>query len=496
MNTNMTIGKEATQGMLSGIKRATEAIRLTYGPKGVNAVVEQELYPYHMVANDAQTIIQAIEVEDPLEKRGLAFLKELSDKAHKDSGDGRKTTCILAEEILEAGFKSELTGLQLKEELDKLIPIIEQKIDEQKKTITEEEVEPVATIAAESKDIGQLIASIYKAIGKEGIIIPEGSGTYKTSYQIISGVRFADAGYLSPYMARDDEALKDGRTETKAIYKNPIILVTKKKIEKDQDIEKVANHCIKSNRALVIFTDDMDSNVAARMVATHRAKVLNILIIKAPVLWKNYVFEDFAKVTGSTIVEDASGVNWKNLDLPHLGTCEQITTDKDETIIIPSVDFSEHITNLKNNAAEDGNLLRLSWLQTKTAILKLGANSESELSYIRLKTEDAINSSRLALKDGVVIGGGVCLDEIALTGITNTTEVGKIIQKALMAPFEQNLKNMGKETQDWGDEVVDAASVVKNAVRNAIALAGTILTAGIVITLPPKKPEQNVKLPF
>lgn len=485
---NVVMGKFAFDGMLRGIKTATEAIRLTYGPKGVNAVVENEFYPFHQVANDAQTIIQAIEVEDPIEKRGLAFLKELSDKANKDSGDGRKTTCIIAETILEEGYKSELSGIQLKKELDELIPFIEQKIDEQKKTITTSEVESVATIAGESQELGKTIGEVYKSIGKDGVIHVEGSGTYHTSYSVIEGVRFMGTGYLSPFMVRDEQARKDGKRETKAIYENPTILVTKRKISHLNDINPLLETLSKQNKKdLVIFTDDMDSGVASIMVKAHQDKVMNILIIKAPTLWKQYVFEDFAKVTGSTIVEDASGVNFKNLELSHLGTCARITVDKEETTIIPSIDFSDHVAELKTNDDNDSKL-RLSWLQTKTAILKLGANNESELSYLRLKCEDAINSSRLALRDGVVKGGGVCLANVAIE--MSDTIAGNIVRNALCEPLSQNMKNMGIENISWGEEIVDASAVVKNAVRNAISLASTVLTTGIVITLPAKTPEQ------
>ncbi len=484
---NITLGAKATKGMMKGIKDATQAIRLTYGPKGENTVIENEFYPYHMVVNDAQSIIQAIHTSDPIEKQGLDFLKELSDKANKDSGDGRKTTCIIAEEILDAGYQSELKGLELKKELDLLIPFIESKIDEEKTVITEKEVESVATIAGESKEIGKILREIYEHIGKDGIILPEASGTFQTSYQFIEGVRFVGTGYLSPYMVHDEEAKKDGQKETKAVYEKPTILVTKRKINSIKEIDPLlASLQYEGKKDLVIFTDDMDSNVASMLIATHVAKVMNILIIKAPVLWKNYIFEDFAKITGSTIVEDASGINFNNLPLSALGTCGKIVVDKDEVTVTGIADISDHLEVLKAIDDTDSKL-RLSWLTTKTAILRLGANNESELSYLRLKCYDAINSSRLALKDGVVRGGGVCLANVALQ-LPNTT-AGAILKSALMAPLLQNLQNMGLKEPNWGDEIIDASTVVKNAVRNAISLASTILTTGIVINLPPKPQE-------
>lgn len=488
---NVVMGKEAIAGLMEGMFKATRAVRLTYGPRGLNAVVEHQFYPYSETANDAQTIIQAIHVTNPVEKIGLNYLKELCDRQDKTSGDGRKTSLIIAEEILTRGYESGLSGMELKRELDSLIPLIEQKIDDQKKTISEGDVEAVATIAGESAELGKLLGDIYKQIGKEGIIQPEGSGTYQTSYSIIEGVRFNGTGYLSPYMAHDEVARKEGRKETEAIYESPTILVTKRKISHLNDINPLLETLTKQGKKdLVIFTDDMDSGVASTMVSAHKSGVFNILIIKAPVLWKNYIFEDFARVTGATIVEDASGINFKNLELKHLGTCGKIIVDKDETTITGIADISDHLAELRKDGSDDSKL-RLSWLQTKTAILKLGANSESELSYKRLKCKDAINSSRLALKDGIVLGGGICLADVA--DQMPDTVAGGILQQALEAPLKQNCLNMGIEVPaefSFGNGVVDASTVVKNAVRNAIGLASTVLTTGIVINFPPKSSEQ------
>lgn len=492
---NTTVGKKSTEGMLKGIKLATEAVRLTYGPKGQNAVIENELYPFHEVVNDAQSIIQAIKVKDVsyeearVVNRGLGFLKELMDKADKDSGDGRKTTCILAEEITERGYNSNVSGLELKRELDSLIPMIEQSINAQKKSISEKEVHKVATIASESEEIGQILGEIYQNIGKDGIIIPEGSNTYTTSISYIEGVRFQGTGYLSPYMVRDETAKKEGRKETEAVYRNPTILVTKRKISHLNDINPLLETLQKQGKKdLVIFTDDMDSTVASIMIKAHQDGVINLLIIKAPTLWKGSIFEDFAKCTGATIVEDASGINFKNLKLEHLGTCGKITVDKDETTIIGISDISDHIAELRKNDDVESKL-RLSWLQNKTAILKLGANNESELSYKRLKAKDAINASRLALRDGVVEGGGIALYRVSQS-LPDTT-AGNILKEALQAPIKQLCLNSGIEIPEtFGENVIDASAVTKNAARNAIALAGIVLTAGIVITIPPKSAEE------
>lgn len=498
------IHENSTYKMNEVIQLCSCIVGSTMGAAGINVALEEELYPYVSITNDGATIIEKMKFIDPIEKIGHTFVKEATQRSNNNSGDGSSTTVVLLAKILDEGLKmkDKISPIQLKNEIDALLPIIEQKIDEQKRTITENEVEAVATISGESEILGKLLGEIYKKIGKDGIIQLEGSGTYETSVNYIEGVRFADTGYLSPYLVRDEEARKNGRIETKAIYKNPTILVTKKKIEHINDINPLLENLTKQGKKdLVIFTDDIDSGVASVMVKAHKERIMNILIIKAPVLWKGYVFEDFAKCVGATIVEDASGVNFKNLRLEHLGTCEKLITDRNETVLIGIQDMAEHIKTLKEEGSNDS-LLRVSWLTKKTAILKLGSKSETELSYLRLKCEDAINASRTALEDGIVAGGGVCLRNISKEMPNNTG--GNIMKIALEAPIQQICLNAG---YDWGNSngyeinegynaktgeivnmfaagIVDSAKVVKMAVRNALGVASIILTTNSGISIP------------
>lgn len=514
-NFRTNIHQNALYGISTGVSICADAVKGTMGAKGRNVFIEQEFYPFHIITNDGATIIDNIVLEDPLEKRGHALIKEATDRSNKNAGDGSTTTVVLIDAILKEGMKKGINTLEIKNSLDECLLLVEKSIDEQKKKITEKEVEQVATIAGESESLGKTLGEIYKLIGRDGIIHLEGSGTYDTSYSFIEGVRFFDTGYLSPFMVHDERAVKEGRKETRAVYENPTILVTKRKIQTINDINPLLQTIEErhqkgelKNKDLVIFTDDMDSGVASLMVKAHKEKIFNILIIKAPTLWKNFVFEDFARITGSTIVEDASGITFSNLKLSHLGTCGKIIVDKEETVVIGISDIKDHIAELQAKGDDDSKL-RLSWLTTKTAILKLGANSESELSYLRLKAEDAINASRLALQDGVVIGGGIAL----LNASKNLPDTigGQILSVALWIPFAQILNNAGStysatdpifggsigfnaktgEVSDmWKSGIVDAAKVTKNAVRNAIGVASTILTGSVAISIPRKTSEQ------
>ncbi len=478
------MGSDATLGMLQGIKIATDIVRETYGGSGSNVIVESHLNPGHMIANDAQTIIQAIKLTDPAQKRGLAFLQELCNRADKMSGDARKTTILLCEAIIKLGYDSGVNKLQLKRELDELTPIIENEIDQQTIKISVEEVSKVAATASESVETGALLQDIYTRIGKDGIIQPEGSGTYETSCKFIEGVRFDMSGYLSPAFANQDG---------KAIYKHPLILITKKKITTDDDINPLLSEFMTMNdrRPLIIFTQDMDSGIASMLVDLHKSKRLEICIIKAPTLWQNYVFEDFAKCTGATIIEDATGLTLKKIPLSALGTCDKITVDQDETIIVGTTDITDHIASLKAKG-DDESKLRLTWLTNKTALLKIGANSETDLSYKRLKLYDGIRSSESALRYGVVKGGGLCLESVSES--LPDTIAGQLMAKALKVPRSQIVLN--SDTLVVAGNVVDSAFVVKMAVRNAIGIASTVLTASSIIYLPDEPKKEPNSNPF
>lgn len=496
MPDNNILDKEKyLEGIMGGIHTISELIKPTYGGKGQNVVLESKLYPYHQVVNDCETIIQAVQLKDKGQKIGADFLKEISSKQDKLLGNGRKTTILMTDKLLQEANKYQTDKNKLKKELDDLIPFIESEIDKQTTQISVDQVESVATTASENPDTGKLLQEIYQKIGKNGIIQPESSNTFQTSYKFIDGVRFERTGMLSAFMVHDEQAKKDKVKETKAIYENPTILVTKKKIVNSDDINPILKSLSTAEKTnLVIFTQDMDSNIASSLINIHTAggyndiyggfHTMNILIIKAPVLWKDYVFEDFAKCTGATIVEDATGVNYKNLALQHLGTCDKIEVDNDETLIWGAKDISEHIASLQEKGDNDSKL-RLSWLVNKSAILKLGANSETELSLKRLKTADGIRSSQLALKSGVVRGGGLCLKEVA--DLLPDTTAGDIMKEVLKTPYNINIEN---GVVDIPDSVVDASMVVKASVRHAVGIASTVMTASSLVYIPELTPQE------
>jgi chaperonin GroEL len=391
-------------GFANGINICANAVKGTIG-KGSNVIIQHENYPYYICTKDAFSVIQSIKLENPIENQAVLMLKDATDSQNKRSRDGRTAMTLIADSILQESIKSGKSPAKINKEITELLPKIEDLILEQKKSISVDKIYKVAQTASDSERIGKLLGEIYKKVGKDGIIHVEGSGTWNDSVQYIEGTRFNDAGFISPYMVHDELAKKEGKKEYKAIYEKPLILVTKRKVEKVSDISPLIDLAIKENKALVIFTDDMESTIASNIVATHRAGIAKLLIVRSPTLWKNLVYEDFAKVVGATVIEESSGKNFKNLTFEDLGICDKIIVDKEETVVIGGQDITEHINELKTRGDNDSQI-RLMWLTTKTAILKLGANNEGELSFLRLKTEDAVHSSRLALIDGVVEGAG------------------------------------------------------------------------------------------
>lgn len=502
------IHTNALKGIATGMLIANNVAKRTMGPKGVSVCIEVDLYPFSMDTDDGATAIEHMEFTNPLEKRGLGYLKEGCQRSNDNAKDGSTATCgIMTTTVVEASESSE-SETDIRDSMESLYSFVEEKIDAQKKDISVEEIEKVASIAAKSKERGEVLSNIYKVIGKDGIIYPEGSETFDTSYSIIEGIHFKNAGFLSNFMVHDENAIQEKRPETKAIYHNPTILVTKRKITSLSDINPLLISLeAQGKNNIVILTDDMDTNVATLMINAHRSRIFNILVIKVPVIYKNSVFEDFAKCTGATVVEDASGIaSWKSLPLSALGTCDKLMTDANQTILIGTKDIKDHIADLKTKIDVESKM-RLCWLTPKTALLKIGSKSETDLSYKRLKYDDAIGSSQSALQEGIVPGGGIALYNVSK--LLPDTIGGRILKKALRTPFMQLCENsrIKPELDKIGGEmgydfatgkivnlvesgIVDSVGTVKNEFRNAIGIALTAITTPFLISKPEKTPDQ------
>ena len=486
-HSNTFRGNTTRAALVAGARTVASAVASTIGPKGMNAILRADAPPYYVVTNDGVSIAREIHMDDPMEELGADIMREVANRADKESGDGTTTTMVLADAIL--GDAGQSFGMEEKRSLDACVPLIDVLVDEQKKKIGTGEVKAVASISAEDEELGQVIQDIYERIGPSGIIELDVSGLRETTWEEKDGVRLRNCGYMMTYMPN-----KGG----KAVYSNPKILIARQVIKTLNDIDPIFKQLADSGiHELVMFVEDISPEVLQPLAYTHGKGIFKTLVIKAPMLWKDWLFEDFAAITGATIVGLENGIMMKNATLQHLGTCDKLVTGMDETIVTGIKDVSSHIEKIRELGGDDAEL-RVSWLQTKAAVLRIGANSESELSYKRLKAEDARNAAWLALQDGIVPGGGSMLASIA--DKMPDTVGGNILRKALKAPAAQIAKNAGYDLQIGADYsngmgfdankmefrdmfeagIVDPAGVVKNAVRNAVSVAGTVLTAEIV----------------
>lgn len=497
--------QEGREKVIKGIKKATSVIKGNYGAAGGNTIIEHPYYPFYATVNDGKTIVDAIKLADPIENIGASVIKEAGDLADKLSGDGRKTTMLLVEAIFDEASKLDAQPMEIKRSLNECLPTLLKAVEEQSRPITIDDVKSVATISAESEELGQIIQDAYKVIGKEGIIEVDTSNLPETYFEVVDGVRLRGAKCLGAY----------SWTETKkAVYKNPKILITKEKISTTAQLEPLFQAL--TNRGineLVIYCEDIDLSVASKLAITHLQGGFKTLLIKSPTLWKDWLYEDFALMTGAKPVDPTVGRTFKNLSLDDLGTCDKIVSTEDETRVIGIKDISEHLKNLEEmSLKDDQQKLRISWLNTKVAVLKVGANSETELHHKMKKAKDACHSSYLALKEGIVPGGGVALFH-AGKSLNPTESIGNtILNKALEAPQRQIIGNSGVDketitivprtvgfnvkTREEADMfeagIVDATLVIKNALINSVSIASTVLTMNGAIFLP--KQEENGRM--
>lgn len=493
-NSNVFIGREARDMVMRGVDMVADAVKTTLGSKGRNALLQEGVYPYHIITNDGISIAQKIQSRHPVENIGVNLMKEVADRANAESKDGTTTATVIAQAIAHAGIAVDATP-QVMKEMQACIPIIFESIESQKRPVAVNEVAQAASVSAEDPKLGATLQEIYEKIGADGIVSIEGSGTYETRYEITDGVRLRHCGFMAPYMS-------SGASVT---YKDPKVLITKARISTLNDIDPLFQKLSGAGvHELVMFVEEIDPQVIAALAFTHTNGIFKTLIIKAPTLFKDWLFEDFAAMTGATIVAADTGVGWKNVGLEHLGTCSKITTTRDTTIVTGIKDISAHLVRIAEEKQQQYEL-RMSWLKTRAATLFIGANSESELSYKRLKAEDAVGAAYLAMRDGVVPGGGVAL-YIASELMPDTTG-GRILREALKSPLKQIIANAGGTFDEgiaWGFQakgydsstgevvdmwkagIVDPAQVVKNSANAAISVAGTVLTTDVVITIPEK----------
>lgn len=495
MEDNLHTGNKSRSSLVNGIKKAASAVGSTMGTRGSNAIIQVIEMPGHMTTNDGASILGSIHFADPLEEMGKNILVEAVSRANKQSGDGSSTTTVLTAAIIEEGLKCTDNAIDIKRSLEEALPIVEEQIKAQSKEITVDTVAQVATISAEDEEIGNRIQDIYQQIGKDGIVYWDVSKTTEDSYSIGTGINIHDAGFLSAYMCDANDA---GQNTNQIRLKNPHILVTKQKITSAVDFEKIGAELFAKNITdLVVFADEVEPLVVPDLVKTRMMRGFRFIIVKMPTIWKDQWFEDIALATGASLVDPAAGLPMREVKMEHLGTVADIVITKSDTYIDGIKDLTDHVTKLQDEATEEATH-RASRLNTKTARYFVGAPSESALSYRRLKVEDAISAAYQALHGGIVPGAGNAMACVVLPD----TIGGRILETALLKPMLQIMENAGitiktepekgkgydTRTRELVDlieaGIVNPTNVEINAVRNAISVAATVLSAPTVVTLP------------
>lgn len=506
--------------LIIGIKKIARAVGSTMGTAGSNAIIEAIESPGHLMTNDGYSIANCIQLSDPIEEMGRKILVESINRANKASGDGSSTTCVLTAAIIEQGMKyiEKEHPMTIKRELEACIPVIEKSIAEQTRLITEPaQVKQVASISSEDEGIGQTISDIYAQIGPKGIIHWDVSKTAVDSYTIGKGITVEGATYYSPYMC---DVAENGQSTNQIRIAHPYIMLTKQKVATSADLNAIAALLnAKDVKDLVIFADEVDPLVVPDLLKTRLMRGFRIAVIKMPVLWKDQWYEDLSKATGAKVIDPAAGFSLKDAGLEALGRAGNVVVTRNDTYLDGIADVTEHTKALEEEGSDDSKL-RASRLNTKTARYFVGAQSDSALSYRRLKVEDAISAAWQALNGGVVAGGGITLFKAALR-MDDVTIGGRILRDALEAPALQIMLNTGIEeheaknnlatssfssaSSDLGFDtrtgkmvdmfeagIIDPANVVLNAARNAISVAAAILTAKTVVTLPREEQPQII----
>jgi chaperonin GroEL len=521
----------ARKKMKTGADKLANAVKITLGPKGRNVVLDKS-YGSPTITNDGVTIAKEIELEDKAENLGAQIVKEASEKTNDMAGDGTTTACVLAQALITEGLKNVTAGanpLAIKRGIDKGVKAVIENLRTISKPISKkEEMAQVATISAESSELGNLIAEIMTEVGKDGVVTIEESKSLGIQKEIVKGLQF-DRGYVSAYMVTDTERME-------AALEDPYILITSRKITSLPEILPILEKIVQTGKKeLVIIADDLEGDALATLVVNKLRGIFTALAIKAPGFGdrKKEMLQDIAAVTGAQVISDELGMKLENVELKQLGKARRVVAGKEKTIIVEGKGEREQIdariAQIKNEIKKtesdfDREKLqeRLAKLSGGVAVIKVGAATEIEQKARQHKTEDALAATRAAVEEGIVPGGGVAL--LKSVSVLNKLEVDgdektgiNILKRALEEPIRQIAQNAGvegavviekiKESQlpNFGFNaakmiyedmiaagVVDPTKVVRSTLENAASAASMFLTTEVMVVEIPEKKDKGM----
>ncbi|WP_370095807.1 chaperonin GroEL [Winogradskyella sp.] len=507
---------EARDGLKRGVDALADAVKVTLGPKGRNVIIGKS-FGAPQVTKDGVSVAKEIELEDELENMGAQMVKEVASKTNDLAGDGTTTATVLAQAIVKEGLKNVAAGanpMDLKRGIDKAVESIVKDLDKQSKKVgnDSDKIKQVAEISANNDDtIGELIATAFGKVGKEGVITVEEAKGLDTYVDVVEGMQF-DRGYLSPYFVTDSDKMI-------ADLENPYILLFDKKISNLQEILPILEPVAQSGRPLLIIAEDVEGQALATLVVNKLRGGLKIAAVKAPGFGdrRKAMLEDIAILTGGVVISEERGFSLENADLSMLGTAETVTIDKDNTTIVngsgKASDIKARVNQIKaqietTTSDYDKEKLqeRLAKLAGGVAVLYVGAASEVEMKEKKDRVDDALHATRAAVEEGIVAGGGVALvrakktlEKITTENLDETTGV-QIVNKAIESPLRTIVENAGGEgsvvinkvlegKKDFGYDakseeyvdmlkagIIDPKKVTRIALENAASVAGMILT--------------------
>ncbi|MAG12838.1 chaperonin GroEL [bacterium] len=541
MSKQIIFNENARMALKKGINNVADAVRITLGPRGRNVVLDKG-FGAPTITNDGVTIAKEIDLKDKFENMGAEIIKEVAQKTNDNAGDGTTTAVVLTHAIVNEGLKKTSMGVNamgIRHGIDAAAHEVVEALRGSAKPIqSKEEIMQVASISAESEEIGKIIADTIGKVGKDGVVTVEESQSFGIESEVVEGMEF-DKGYVSPYMITNGERME-------AEFKDSHILITDKKISSIQEIlpllEKLAQG---GKKDLVIIADDVEGEALATFVVNKLRGTFNVLAVKAPGYGdrKKEILEDIAITVGGKVISEETGTKFENAEVAMLGRARRVVATKDNTVLIGGkgkrADIENRVAQLRRQAEMTESKFdlekieeRIAKLSGGVAVIRVGAATETEMKYMKLKIEDSVAATKAAIEEGVVPGGGSALVKAAqkvagknmkspLKNFEDEFEVGfSLVLKAAEAPLKQIAVNAGKDdgsvivaevkkrrgntgydaaadeiiSDMLAEGIIDPVKVARSALQNAASAAAILLTTDVAIADEPKE-EKDAPMP-
>jgi chaperonin GroEL len=512
--------KDARVSMLKGIDTIADAVKITLGPKGRNVVLDKG-YGSPLITNDGVTIAREIELVDSFENMGAKLIYEVSNKTNDIAGDGTTTAAVLAANMIHKGIRAVDKGANpvlLREGIEKAGKTVAEKLLEKSRKIeTNEAIANVATISAGSKEIGNIISEAMERVGREGVINVDESKGFDTYLEVVEGMQY-DKGYVSPYMVTDRERME-------VTLENTYVLVTDQKVSTVKEILPLLEQVVQANKPLLIIADDLENEVVSTLIVNKLRGTFNVVATKAPGFGDNQkeILTDIAVLTGAKFYAKDLNMELKDMVLADLGVAKKVIVGKDNTTIIDGSGNKDTLDNRIDEIKKQANAAtseydknryyeRLGKLTNGIAVVKIGALTETELKDKKLRIEDALNATKAAVAEGIVIGGGAVLVEILQelkpvlkSDIVDVQKGINIVMDSLTSPLYQIAENAGYDpseivdqqlhqepnfgfnalTGEWVDMykhgIVDPTKVTRTAILNASSISALFITTEVAV---------------